>query len=65
MIWIDAPISASAINLRMSQGASLEIGPRLQVGLGQSPSGLGYRFAPALRTPGVPPMSVSLVRVRF
>jgi hypothetical protein len=63
--WIDAPLSASAINLRMSQRTSLEIGPRIQVGMEQSSSGAGYRFAPTLPKPAVPPMSVSLVRLRF
>jgi hypothetical protein len=59
--WIDAPISASAINTRRELGiASLEVGPRPVVGM---PSD---RLARILsRGSGTPQLGLSLARLTF
>ncbi|MBI4420743.1 MAG: hypothetical protein HY560_07950 [Gemmatimonadetes bacterium] len=66
-LWsmIDAPISASAINRRVGGTASIEVGPRLQLGLSSrqaSPHRFGSGLAPGRADSRV---GLSLVRVRF
>jgi len=58
--WIDAPISASAINTRLDMGISLELGPRTQLGF---PSDrLAGQLSRGRRTPQI---GLSLARLRF
>ncbi len=58
--WLDAPMTASAINRRLDAGVSLEIGPRPQLGF---PSD---RLASQLAGRRVAPQfGVSVARVRF
>jgi hypothetical protein len=58
--WIDAPISASAINTRLDMGMALEVGPRPQLGFPSDQ--LARRIPRGARTPQV---GISLARLRF
>lgn len=58
--WIDAPISASAINTRIDMGLALEVGPRTQLGF---PSD---RLAAQLsHGRSTPQLGLSFARLRF
>jgi hypothetical protein len=58
--WIDAPVSASAINTRIDMGLALELGPRTRVGF---PSDrLVGQLSRGTHTPQI---GLSLARLRF
>lgn len=58
--WIDAPISASAINTRLDMGVALELGPRPRLGFPSD--ALASSISGGRSTPQV---GISLVRVGF
>ena len=58
--WIDAPISANAINTRLALGIALEVGPRPQLGF--QTDALARQIS---RGRSSPQIGVSLARFRF
>ena len=58
--WIDAPLSASAINRRLDAGVALEVGPQPRLGF---PSDALVRSISPRRSS--PQLGVSLARIRF
>ena len=58
--WIDAPVSASAINRRLEAGVALEIGPRPRMGFPSDALARSISHRPV-----TPQFGVSLARLSF